>query len=165
MWPQTTMWRLSRYFCRYLKNKIESHPLSFLKAPPYLLLCPSSSMISGMAEAKRARPTVRKRTWRVKVKREPGKWQWKKYHESESDEHHLISESESGKSIKKCAKLCPFVLSPGRLCQGWSCSRCHRTRPLTLSPERRFDVMEVDMVMGNEWFYMENGNGNDGLLT
>ena len=42
----------------------ETHPLSFLKAPPYLLRCPSSSMISGMAEAKSARPTVRKSTWK-----------------------------------------------------------------------------------------------------
>ena len=44
------------------EKKLSPHPLSFLKAPPYLLRCPSSSMISGMAEAKRARPTVRKRT-------------------------------------------------------------------------------------------------------
>ena len=62
------------------KTEFNSHPLSFLKAPPYLLLCPSSSMISGMAEAKRARPTVRKSTWKVKVKTAPGKWKstmWK----------------------------------------------------------------------------------------
>ena len=44
------------------KSQQLSHPLSFLKAPPYLLRWPSNSMISGMAEAKRARPTVRKRT-------------------------------------------------------------------------------------------------------
>ena len=45
-----------------IMNDFQSYPLSFLKAPPYLLLCPSNSMISGIAEAKRARPTVRKRT-------------------------------------------------------------------------------------------------------
>ncbi len=35
---------------------------SFLKVPPYLVLLPISSMISGMAEANRASPTVRNST-------------------------------------------------------------------------------------------------------
>ena len=52
---------------RHGKSQQLSHPLSFLKAPPYLLRCPSNSMISGMAEAKRARPTVRKSTWKGRV--------------------------------------------------------------------------------------------------
>ena len=52
---------------RHGKSQQSSHPLSFLKAPPYLLRCPSNSMISGMAEAKRARPTVRKSTWKGRV--------------------------------------------------------------------------------------------------
>ncbi len=44
--------------CKYWST----YSRSFLKVPPYLVLLPISSMISGMAEAKRASPTVRNST-------------------------------------------------------------------------------------------------------
>ena len=45
--------------------KKNAYTLSFLKDPPYFVRFPKSSMISGIAEAKRARPTVRKSTWKA----------------------------------------------------------------------------------------------------
>ena len=43
---------------------VKTYILSFLKVPPYLVLFPRSSTISGIAEANIANPTVRNNTWK-----------------------------------------------------------------------------------------------------